>query len=1248
MLQLKNIRKKYNTGGYEQIALDDVSLNLRDNEFVAILGPSGSGKTTLLNIIGGLDRYDTGDLIINGVSTKKYKDRDWDSYRNHSVGFVFQSYNLIPHQTVLQNVELALTIGGVSADKRRKMALDALEKVGLREQSHKKPNQMSGGQMQRVAIARALVNDPKILLADEPTGALDTKTSVQVMDLLKEVANDRLVVMVTHNPELAEQYANRIVRLKDGQITDDSNPLQIESEEPAVHKNLGKASMSLATSFGLSLNNLMTKKGRTFLTSFAGSIGIIGIALILALSTGFQNYINQIQEETMNSYPLTINAEAGDLASTILSMQANRELKAEGNYLVEQQYITSFTDSITNNDLKSFMDYLDAHPEEYQDDVRMIKYLYSVTPVIYTIDATDTLTQIHPSASQNQQQSMMTSLMANSGGGMSTFSEMIEPDRMRNEYTIAYGKWPEKYNELAISVQDPNQISDLLLYSLGFRSVKELQDIMKDLYMGEEITVHNEPMTISYDELLGKELKLIDPSLKYKYNEEYEIYEDMSKDDDYMMDVYENAEPLKITAIIYKPREKGSGSSSTTGVLYLPSLTKYVMEKSASSEIVQAQLRDPDYDVFSGKSFDEEDDEDELNFEDMITIDEDLLAEAFVVNMDMDGLNFDQEAMTQIIMDSSKAVVENIDEVTQTMVKAVTEADSAFANGVIEGYKQIATITVNNSTAPETKPDVSVVVGLLQSQKDTVKEQAKEAARPQVTQAVDAIIARLTGSLAGVRTRGEAEAIIDLLGLDEETAKMLKSTIVEAEGENSGAGITNTETAAVVEPGSIDTFATIAAIQGMRETLIEQSLEQAGELATQSMNETIEKLENASNKAEADAVIDGIEGIEDSQKVLLKSQITKQFEEGGETSSTQYITLSYLDMYKENAINEEKIGEMLGSIDQISLDPVVATKVIGDAFDNYYGSLTPDENNLVPVADLPPTDAAIMKAITDNSSAIFEEGYNLAKEYMALLVAQGTGQALGEVMAPLTDLFSGGEDLLTIDTDKFAEAFQFNKDEDELSRIMETMLGNEDKSYKGNLVKLGYQNEDDPTGISFYFNDFESKNRFTDFLERYNDNAAEEQKLQYTDITGILMGSVETIVNAVTYVLIAFVSISLVVSSIMIGIITYISVLERTKEIGILRAIGASKRNISSIFNAETFIIGMLSGVIGVVVTRLLLFPINDIIHKVTEIDDITAVLGLPAALVLVAIATVLTMIGGLIPSRSASKKDPVIALRTE
>ena len=1236
MLQLKNIKKKYNTGGYEQIALDDVSLNLRDNEFVAILGPSGSGKTTLLNIIGGLDRYDTGDLIINGISTKKYKDRDWDSYRNHTVGFVFQSYNLIPHQTVLQNVELALTIGGISAEKRREMALDALDKVGLKEQSHKKPNQMSGGQMQRVAIARALVNDPKILLADEPTGALDTKTSVQVMDLLKEVANDRLVVMVTHNPELAEQYSNRIVRLKDGQITDDTNPLIIESEEPGIHKNLGKASMNLATSFGLSLNNLMTKKGRTFLTAFAGSIGIIGIALILSLSTGFQNYIDQIQEETMNSYPLTINSEEGDLASIILSMQAIRDVKAEGNSLVEQQYITSFTDSISNNDLKSFMLYLDEHPEEYKDDVRMIRKSYAVSPVIYTVDSTDRLAQIYPTSSSG---GGIFASMSLGGGSMSTFSEMIEPERMKNEYTVAYGKWPEKYNELALCVMDPNQISDLLLYSLGFRDTKELSDIMKDLYLGEKISVHNEPMTVTYDEILGKEFKLIDPSSKYKWNEEYEIYEDMSDDDDYMRDVYKDAEPLKITAIIYKPQEKGSGSSSTTGVLYLPELTSYVMNKAYSSEIVLAQLRDPDYDVFSGKAFDDED-EDELNFEDMITVDEDLLAEAFVINMDLDGLSMDPNAMTDIIMNSSKEVVDSIDEITKSMVQAVTQADSAFANGIIEGYKQIATVTLTESTAPETKPDVSGAVGTLESLKETIETTAREQAKKAVGERIDRTIA----DLQGVTTVAEADAYIDSLGLNEEMTAQLKDMVRQ--------GSSGSESGDAEAP--VDVSELISGLQSMKETIADLAANSAASQATEGIQKTIDSLQSASTKAEADAVIDGMDtsGMDGENagliKSALKSQIKKQYEDGGETTEKKYITLDYLDMYKENAISEDKVAQMLGSIEQIKLDPALATRIIEESFDNFYGSLSPNENNMVPVSDLPSTDDAIAQAMKDNSSALFEEGYKLAKDYMALLVAKGTGEALAEAMAPLSNMFSGDGDFMTFDTDKFAEAFKFNKDEDELSRLMETMVSGKERSYKGNLLNLGYQKEDDPTSISFYFDDFESKNRFTDFLTRYNDNAEEAKKLQYTDITGILMGSVETIVNAVTYVLIAFVSISLVVSSIMIGIITYISVLERTKEIGILRAIGASKRNISSIFNAETCIIGLLSGIIGVIVTRLLLFPINNIIHKVTEIDDITAVLEPQAAVALVIIATVLTMIGGLIPSRSASKKDPVIALRTE
>ena len=1307
MLQLKNICKKYVTGGFTQTALDDVSLNLRDNEFVAILGPSGSGKTTLLNIIGGLDRYDTGDLIINGISTKKYKDRDWDSYRNHTVGFVFQSYNLIPHQTVLQNVELALTIGGISADKRKKMALEALEKVGLGDQAHKRPNQMSGGQMQRVAIARALVNDPKILLADEPTGALDTKTSVQVMDLLKEVANDRLVVMVTHNPELAEQYSNRIVRLKDGRITDDTNPLTIEKEEPAVHKNLGKASMSLATSFGLSLNNLMTKKGRTILTAFAGSIGIIGIALILSLSTGFQRYIDKIQEETMNSYPLTINAEAGDLTSIILSMREESQHKSEGNFMREQQYITSFTDSISNNDLKSFMDYLDAHPEEYQQDVRMIKRTYSVTPLIYTIDGADNLAQIYPSTAANQNSGMMSGLMLGGSGGMTAFSEIIEPKRMKEEYTLLYGSWPSKYNELVLSVNDPNQISDLLLYSLGFRDTKELTEIIKNLYMGDEIDIHNEPMTVSYDDLLTRELKLVDRTDLYKYNDEYEVYEDMTEDDDYMMEVYENAEPLKITGIIYKPQENGASSSSMTGVLYLPELTSYVMDKARETEIVHRQITDPDYDVFSGNTFDEEEDDDELDFEDMITIDEDLLAEAFVVNMDMDGLDgldMDPDAMTDIVMNSAKATADSIDELTQTMVKGVTEADAAFAKGIIEGYKQIATIPITNSDAPEAKPDVSAVTGMLGQQLEAIEKETESKVRPSVETGVKMLIARTKMRLQAATTVEEAEAVIDELGLDEEAAAQLKATIKEVPAEDGGSdgsdgsgggdsGSSGSEDGSAggedgsgsgSEDGSsggedggsgsegdgsgdeggesapdegsadsgatIDVTDTVAAIESMEETLVDAGVDMAVKQASKSVQDIVDALENAQTKEEADAVIDGME-IDDTQKALLKTQITKQYEEGGKTTTEKYLTLAYLDLYKEQAITEEKIGEMTGSIEQIKLDPANTKKIVEEAFDNYYGSLKPDENGMVLVKDMPSTETAVQKALTDNSSALFEEGYNLAKDYMALLVAKGTGEALAEAMAPLSglsDLFGGDEDLLTIDTDKFAEAFQFNKDQDELSRIMEAMITGKNASYKGNLLKLGYQDDEEPTSISFYFYDFESKNRFMDFLEKYNENADEAQELEYTDITGILMGSVEKIVNAVTYVLIAFVSISLVVSSIMIGIITYISVLERTKEIGILRAIGASKQNISSIFNAETCIIGLLSGIIGVVVTRLLLFPINDLIHKLTEIDDITAVLELPAAIVLVAIATGLTMLGGLIPSQSASKKDPVIALRTE
>ena len=498
MLQIKNISKQYKTGDLVQNALNDVSLNFRDNEFVSILGPSGSGKTTLLNIIGGLDRYDSGNLIINNVSTKDYKDRDWDSYRNHTIGFVFQSYNLIPHQTVLANVELALTIGGISKQERREKALDALEQVGLREQAHKKPNQMSGGQMQRVAIARALVNNPDILLADEPTGALDTTTSVQVMDLLKEVAHDRLVVMVTHNPELAEQYSTRIVKLKDGNIIDDSNPFYPDESEmaPPEHKNLGKASMSFGTALSLSLNNLLTKKARTILTAFAGSIGIIGIALILSLSTGFQNYIDQIQEETLTSYPLAVYKDTADMTTALLSMVSEGGEKKDTDIVEEQQYISTMFSSVGTNDLKSLKEYLEENQDEVDDMVSLTQYQYSVSPLVYTINCNDDITQLNPNtllSSISGTGNSMVGMMQSSNS--SVFTEMIDDQEALDEqYDVLAGEWPDAYDEAVIVLSEPNGITDLLLYCLGLRDNDELKDMMTKLMAGETVENKNEPM----------------------------------------------------------------------------------------------------------------------------------------------------------------------------------------------------------------------------------------------------------------------------------------------------------------------------------------------------------------------------------------------------------------------------------------------------------------------------------------------------------------------------------------------------------------------------------------------------------------------------------------------------------------------------------------------------------------------------------------------------------------------------------
>ena len=1053
MLQIKNISKKYKTGELIQIALNDVSLNFRENEFVSILGPSGSGKTTLLNIVGGLDRYDKGDLIINNVSTKDYKDRDWDSYRNHTVGFVFQSYNLIPHQTVLSNVELALTIGGISKKERTKRALDALEKVGLREQAHKRPNQMSGGQMQRVAIARALVNNPNILLADEPTGALDTETSVQVMELLKEVAKDRLVIMVTHNPELAETYSTRIVKLRDGKVIDDSNPFSIEEnkKEKPKYKNLGKASMSILTALSLSFNNLLTKKGRTILTAFAGSIGIIGIALILALSTGFQNYIDKIQEDTLTSYPLSITAETADAASMILSMVPGESESRDDGIVKENKNFTNMFSKIGENDLKSFKYYLQENKKTVDNMVSLTQYKYSVAPLIYTQDVKGRITKLNPSEILASMYG--DSIMSMASNTVSVFTEMVDDEAMvKSQYKMLKGDWPTKYDEVLLVLPSENEISDLLLFSLGLKDVEQLEKMLTKIMEGEATEDNTKPLELTYEELMNIELKLIDASDTYKYNSKYKVYEDMTDDDKYMRDIYNKSLALKIVGIA-APKESSSSSDMMSGVLYKKELTEYVIGKASESEIVKKQLKNKNINVFSNKYFDDEQNEAGLDFNDMISIDTNLLSSAF-------GVKVDEKDIT-------KMTEGYMGEISKAITTDTSKAQKAFIDTLI-----------------------TITKGLLNSY---IKQ----------------------NSVLGIATLklSQVDGLVnDYMKTDEVLAQLKK---LEAE---------------YVIPN--DTFNT------------------------------------------------------------MYTELIKGF-------LSQYVSMM-----------EPNSEEPSGAIVKDAVDTLVTT-------------------------------FASQEMITTTAQTIAQK---MTEASMQKTILTSVGELSGKLMSTMATAFN-------VDETKIAKAFKFELDEDEVKRLFQAMSTTSKKSAEANLISLGFQNIDEPTAISFYFKDFEGKEEFIEFLDKYNkkmENMDDEKVIKYTDITGILMSSVKVIVDSVSYVLIAFVSISLIVSSIMIGIITYISVLERTKEIGVLRAIGASKRNISSIFNAETFIVGLFAGILGIGVSLLLLIPINSVIHSVTNNLNITAVLPIEGAVILVILSVILTLIGGLIPSKQAAKKDPVLALRSE
>ena len=1087
MLQIKNISKQYKTGELVQVALNNVSLNFRDNEFVSILGPSGSGKTTLLNIIGGLDHYDKGDLIIDNISTKKYKDRDWDSYRNHTIGFVFQSYNLIPHQTVLSNVELALTISGVTKKERRKRALEVLDKVGLKEQAHKKPNQMSGGQMQRVAIARALVNDPKILLADEPTGALDSVTSVQVMELLKEVAKDRLVIMVTHNPDLAKNYSTRIVRLKDGEITEDTNPYKMEEieEEPAKHKNLGKASMSVFTAFLLSLNNLLTKKGRTFLTAFAGSIGIIGIALILALSSGFQNYVDKIQEDTLTSYPLTVQQETADIGSALLSTMSSDEEdeNVKENTVQEQPNVRELFGSVGKNDLKSFKEYLEENKDRVDQMVSLTRYNYSVTPTVYTKNIDNELMAVNPN-------NLISTVMGNSStlmtSSMSIFSELPESTEMINEqYEILDGKFPEKYNEIVLVLPDENKISDLMLYSLGLRNQDELQDLLTKIMNGEDVEELETPLEFSYEELENIEFKLIDPSALYQYNEKYNVYEDMTEDEEFMNNVYDNSEKLNIVGIV-KPK---SQMTSMTGVLYTRDLTEYVIEKASNSEIVKKQLEDENIDVFSGKRFDEDSKTSGIDFQDLVTIDEKAIEEAFNVNISTKDI----QNMTEGYMK----------EISNAITTDTSSAQNLFLNNLSTIMKNI----LNNY----------------------IKE----------------------NEVGGF-------AKISLSDVDEVVSKGLESS------ENITI-LSDMEKQYVIPKDSF---------KSMYNEIISGFLKQYITMMS--------------------GVTEEVPGIDKDEQNTTNNEVQSNGTESENTSenTTENITKDPSAILVESSVNT-----------------IVNTLVKQDG-------------------------------IVSGTEKIAQ---GMVEANMQKTILTKVGELTGKLMETMASSFN-------IDTNKFKNAFKFEMNEDEIRRLMESMTSaGTTKNANTNLLELGYQNLNEPTSIWFYFKDFDSKELFLNFLDEYNSNMEsqdEEKVIKYSDLTGLLMSSVKTIIDSVSYVLIAFVSISLIVSSIMIGIITYISVLERKKEIGILRAIGASKKNISSIFNAETFIVGLFAGVIGIGVTLLLLIPINLVIHSINT--DITAVLPFTGGAILVILSVILTLIGGLIPSKAAAKKDPVLALRSE
>ena len=1100
MLQLNHIKKEYKTGDLVQKALDDVSLNLRDNEFVAILGPSGSGKTTLLNVIGGLDRYDSGDLIINGISTKKYTDRDWDSYRNHTIGFVFQSYNLIPHQTVLSNVELALTISGISGAERRSRATKALEQVGLGDQLHKHPSEMSGGQMQRVAIARALVNNPDILLADEPTGALDSDTSIQVMELLKEVAKDRLVVMVTHNPELAEQYATRIVRLRDGVIQSDTAPFAPDdsAQVPPVHKNLGHSSMSPLTALALSFNNLLTKKTRTLLTAFAGSIGIIGIALILSLSAGVSNYIQEMERSTLSEYPLQISTTGVDLAALLdpgsyTSAVANNtnvgatsaSSTPEGMVTVRELLSQLTEDNSSVNDLASLKKYLDSDECTISEDAASIEYSYGIAPLIYRQNKDGTVRQIFPDSSLSVLNNTTSAAgIVSSMTNQSVFTEMAEePSLYEDQYDVKAGRWPESYNEAVLVLNSDGSISDYALYILGIEDDSVMMRFLQEYAKNKNTQAPTGYGTYPYDTFVGLKYKIVTSSDYYVYDEERQIWRNRSDDEAYVEQLVENSPDLTIVGVV-QPRADASSTILPIGVAYTHALTYYAIDHAAESEVVKQQLADPEVNVLTGERFDADQRETDLDISSLFSVDTDMLKDAF--QFDASKLQFDLSGAFDL-QDGSFDFSSILD-------------PSAFQLDLSD--LDLSDIDMSDVELPD----------------------------------MDAL------------DLSQLFADMDLSVSEDALQSLMKKIMNGYKRYIIGNGILNLDKIGFSSYMESDQFK---------------------QLLSESMGDLLDT-------------------------TGLQEQFTASLQQ-----NLQGIMTSYLQSYSEQL--SQKLGEAL----QTKLTTAIQTQM-----------------------------STVMQQL------------------MTQLTTQFSQQIQSAIQNNIAQLSSQVEDALKIDPTVFQSAVQVNMSTDDLVDLVKMNLQSSTTSYSSVLGALGYSDYAKPGSIWIYPKSFEAKNRIVDSLNAYNAamraQGEEDKVIVFSDTVGTLMSAVTKIVDMVSNVLVAFVAISLAVSSIMIGVITYISVLERRKEIGILRAIGASKHNVSEVFNAETFIIGMCSGVIGVGLCLLLLIPGNMLIHSIAGTTSVTAVLPPKAALVLIVLATLLTILGGLIPARSAAKCNPVTALRSE